>query len=111
MAIKERVMPKDIHNMSVEEITAYLQERKVHEARDRHERAIKAKGELEQYCQEKYGLTLAQVFTASDKMPTQKQYKHPGDGSLYVYSGKGKVPGWLKGSDGKPNPAYEVKAS
>lgn len=102
---------KDISQMSVEEITAYLQERKVAEARDRHERAIKAKAELEQYCQERYGLTLAQIFTASDKMPAQRQYKNPQTGEIWTYSGKGKVAGWAKGSDGKPNPELEVKSN
>src|SRR4051812_46890728 len=106
------MVKKDITNMTVEEIAAYLQERKGNEAKERHQKAIAAKVELEEYCQKKYGLTLAQVFTASDKPPSErKQYKHPENGSLYSYSGRGKVPGWLKGSDGKPNAQYEVKSN
>lgn len=109
MAIKERQISKDINTMSLEEIAAYLQERKEQEARERHEKAIKAKVELEAYCQEKYGLTLAQVYTASDKpLSARKQYQNPETGALYSYSGRGKVPAWLKGQDGKPNSAYEV---
>jgi hypothetical protein len=105
------MVKKDINNMTVEEIATYLQERKEQEIKDRQEKAIRAKAELEAYCQEKYGLTLAQVFTASDKVQTRKQYQNPEDKKLYSYSGRGKVPGWLKGTDGKPNPQFEVKSN
>ncbi|WP_247498330.1 hypothetical protein [Bradyrhizobium sp. 149] len=109
MAIKERQLPKDINSMTLEEISAYLQDRKEQETRERHQKAIKAKAELEAYCQEKYGLSLAQVYTASDKPPSErKQYKHPETGEIWAYSGRGKVAAWAKGPDGKPNPDYEV---
>lgn len=112
MAIKERQISKDINSMSLEEIAAYLQDRKEQEARERHEKALKAKAELEAYCQEKYGLTLAQVYTASDKpLAERKQYKNPETGEVWAYSGRGKVAAWAKGADGKPNPAYEVKSN
>ena len=102
---------KDISEMSVEEIAAYLKDRKENEAKETWEKAVKAKVELEAYCQKKYGLTLAQIFTTPDKMPEKKQYKNPQTGELYVYSGKGKVPAWLKGADGKPNQDYVVKSN
>jgi hypothetical protein len=98
----------DITKMTVEEITAYLQEKKQRDVVERHQKAVKAKKELEAYCQEKYGLTLQEVFTVSDKLPERKQYKNPQTGEPYTYSGKGKVPGWLKGGDGKPNPEFEI---
>lgn len=102
---------KDISQMTVEEIAAYLKERKENEAKDNWEKAVKAKAELEAYCIKTYNLTLAEIFTTPDKMPERKQYKNPQDGSLYSYSGRGKVPAWLKGSDGKPNAEYEVKSN
>ena len=106
----ERAMAKkDISQMSVEEIASYLQERKEQESREKREKALAAKAELEEYCQKKYGISLAQVYTASDKETTRRQFKNPADGSIYSYSGRGKVPGWLKGADGKPNLQYEVK--
>src|SRR4051812_37340353 len=103
------MVKKDITNMTVEEIAAYLQNRKEQETQEKQQIAIKAKKELEVYCQQKYGLTLAQVYTTSDKIQTRKQYRHPENGSIYAYSGRGKVPGWLKGTDGKPNPLYQLK--
>ncbi|KYK47672.1 hypothetical protein A1D31_30110 [Bradyrhizobium liaoningense] len=103
------MVKKDISEMSLEEIAAYLQERKENEAKERHAKAIKAKEELEGYCQKKYGLTLAQIFTASDKPPSErKTYKNPTTGETWTYSGRGKVAAWAKGRDGKPNPEYEV---
>lgn len=108
MAGKDRTAPKDINSMTVEEIAAYLENRKEQEVRERHERAVRAKGELESYCQEKYGLTLAEIFTTPEKMPERRQYQHPQTGEVYAYSGRGKVPTWLRGADGKPNTAYEV---
>jgi DNA-binding protein H-NS len=98
----------DITKMTVAEIAAYLQEKKQRDVLEKQQRALKAKKELEAYCQEKYGLTLQEVFTVSDKAPQRKQYKDPNCGDIYTYSGRGKVPAWLKGPDGKPNEAYRV---
>jgi len=97
-----------ITRMTVEEIAAYLEQKKQSDVREKHQKALKAKQELGAYCQRKYGLTLQQVFTASDKAPQWKQYKNPQDGSLYNYSGRGKLPTWLKGPDGKPAD-FEIK--
>ena len=101
----------DITKMTVEEIAAFLQEKKQKDVVEKHQKALKAKKELEAYCQEKYGLTLQEVFTVSDKAPERKQYKNPENGSVYSYSGRGKVPAWLKGEDGKPNPQFEVRSN
>ena len=98
----------DITKMTASEIEEYLKEKKAREITENREKALKAKRELEAYCQEKYGLTLQQVFTVSGKIPERKQYKDPHSGALYTYSGRGKVPAWLRGADGKPNPQYEV---
>jgi hypothetical protein len=48
---------------------------------------------------------------ANQKPTERKTYKHPESGTLYTYSGKGKVPAWLKGPDNKPNPAYLVQTN
>lgn len=102
----------DITQMTAQEIKEYLQQREEEAAKKLRENVGKWKEELEAHCQKKYGVSLATIFTASSKPPAErKQYKHPEDGSLYSYSGRGKVPGWLKGQDGKPNPQYEVKSN
>jgi DNA-binding protein H-NS len=95
----------DITKMTEEEIAVHLQERK----QQGIQKILKAKKELEAYCQEKYGLTLQEIFTVSDKVPERRQFKDPHSGDIYTYSGRGKVPAWLRGPDGKPNPQYEVK--
>jgi hypothetical protein len=99
----------DITKMTAAEIAAFLQEKKQRDGQEKHARALKAKKELEAYCQAKYGLTLQQVFTVSDKVPEHRQFKDPHSGDLYTYSGRGKVPAWLRGPDEKPDPQYEVK--
>jgi hypothetical protein len=99
-----------INRMSLEEIAAYLERRKQRDIQEKHQKALKAKKELGAYCQRKYGLTLQEIFTASDKAPEKKLYRNPDDGSIYSYSGRGKLPGWLKGPDGKPNKSFEVRA-
>jgi DNA-binding protein H-NS len=99
----------DITQMTAQEIEEYLQQRKDEAAKKLQENGMKWKEELEVYCQKKYGVSLAVIFTASDKAPKpSRQFKNPADGSVYTYSGRGKVPGWLKGSDGKPNLELEI---
>lgn len=100
----------NINRMSLAEIAAYLEQRRQRDVQEKQNKALKAKKELGAYCQRKYGLTLQEVFTASDKLHEWKRYKNPRDGSLYSYSGRGKLPAWLKGPDGKPNKELEVKA-
>ena len=51
----------------------------------------------------KEGVTLAHIFTASDKAPVS--YRCPSTGD--VYSGRGKKPTWLKGHEAD----YLVKAN
>jgi DNA-binding protein H-NS len=85
----------DINKLTVAEIAAFLQEKKQRDGREKHQRALKAKKELEAYCREKYGLTLQEVFALSDKVPEHRQFKDPHTGDLYTYSGRGKVPAWL----------------
>jgi len=108
---KSTVAKQDINEMSIEEIASRLQERIEQEAKEKRAKALAAKAELEEYCQKKYRMSLAYIYTISDKEPTRRQFKNPADGSIYSYSGRGKVPGWLKGPDGKPNVQYEVKPS
>jgi len=101
----------DISTMTDTEIAEYLKQRKDQQARIAAEKGPEARKDVEQYLQKKYGLTLAQVWLSNGKVPERKTYKNPADNSTYTYSGKGKVPAWLKGHDGKPNSAYEVKTN
>ena len=95
----------DITQMTEEEIKEFLATRKAEQAKLVREQGVKARAELEVYCQKKYNMTLAQIFTATDKAPTApKQYKNPENGSVYTYSGRGKLPGWVK-------PEHEIKAN
>ncbi len=105
MSAKQTDTKTDITQMTEEEIKQFLQHRKEEQAKLIRENGVKAREELEVYCQKKYGMTLAQIFTASDKAPkAPKQYKNPDNGSVYTYSGRGKLPAWVK-------PEYEIKAN
>jgi hypothetical protein len=110
MATKTETQVKtDISKMTDTEIKEYLELRKHAQAKLVREKGVQAKAELEKYCQEKYGISLAAIFTSSANGGAgPKTYKNPTTGQSYTYSGRGKVPGWLKGSDNKPNPAYAV---
>ena len=109
---------RDITTMSAGEIEAFLKEKKAEQARIAAQRGVEVRKELEAYCEQKYGLTLAQVFMASSNSKGPRTYKHPTTGSLYIYSGRGKVPDWLHTNPGgkakgdkKPNPQYEVRTN
>jgi len=71
-------------------------------------RCLEMRSELATLC-EKKGLTLAHVFTASNKAPKEEEhFKHPQTGETYAYRGKGKKPTWLAGNEDKyriPAPA------
>jgi DNA-binding protein H-NS len=98
----------DITKMTVQEIAAFLQKKTQRYEVEKHTKALKAKKEVEAFVREKYGLTLQEIFTVSDKVPERKTYRDPHSGHIYTYAGRGKVPAWLRGPDGKPNPQYEV---
>jgi len=104
---------KDITKMTDAEIAAYMQERKADQARLGAEKGKEARKDVENYCQQKWGLTLAQVWMAGDNYKGPQTYKHPTNGTLYTYSGRGKVPDWLwiSSEDHKPNPAYVHKSN
>ena len=110
---KEVKQVLDITAMTDAEIAAYMQQRKAQQARLVAEKGKEARKDVENYCQQKWGLTLAQVWMAGDKSEGPKTYKNPANGEQYTYSGRGKVPGWLQISseNHKPNPAYEVKSN
>jgi hypothetical protein len=101
----------DITKMTAQEIKDYLQQREEEAAKKLQQNAPKWKEELEAHCQDRYGVSLATIFTATTKPREVKQYRNPVDLKLYTYSGRGKVPAWLKGPDGKPNPQYEHKSN
>lgn len=94
----------DITQMSAQEIKDYLRQREEDAAKQLRENVTKWKEELEAHCQKKYGVSLATIFTATSKPRETKQFKNPADGKLYTYSGRGKLPGWVK-------PEYEVKSN
>src|SRR5260370_36166351 len=99
----------DITTMTTQEIEQYLQDQKEHAAKHLRENGAKSKEELEAHCQKKYGVSLGAIFTASSNPPkAPRKFKNPKDGSIYTYSGRGTVPAWLKGSDGKPNLEMEI---
>ena len=98
----------DITQMTDAEILEYQKQRKIQQAKIAQERGKEARKDVEAYLQKKHGLTLAQVWMSGSNI-VSKTYLNPANGQTYVYSGRGKVPKWLKGSDDKPNPAYEVK--
>ena len=100
----------DITQMTESEIQEFLKVRKMQQAKVAAEKGKEARKDVEAYLQKKWGLTLAQVWMAGSNM-TSRTFKNPTTGDLYVYSGRGKVPGWLKGPDDKPNTAYEVKTN
>ena|SRR5260370_22402800 len=97
----------DITQMTQSEIEDFLKQRKIQQAKVAQEKGKEARKDVEQYLQKKYGLTLAQVWMAGSNI-VSKTYLNPATKETYTYSGRGKVPGWLKGPDNKPNPAYAV---
>jgi hypothetical protein len=99
-----QMVKTDITKMSAQEIKEYLQKKEEEAAKALQANAAKWKEELEAHCQDKYGVSLATIFTASAKPRNTKQYKNPADGKLYTYSGRGKLPRWVK-------PEYEVKTN
>jgi DNA-binding protein H-NS len=101
----------DVSTLSVADIEALLRAKKEEQAKIAAEKGLEARKDVERYLQEKWGLTLTQVWMANGKPSVKKTYKNPADGKTYTYSGKGKVPAWLKDSNGKPNPAFEVKSN
>ena len=100
----------DITQMTQTEIEEYLKQRKIQQAKIAQEKGKEARKDVEAYLQKKYGLTLAQVWMAGSNI-VSRTYRNPADGKEYTYSGRGKVPDWLKGHDNKPNPAYEVRSN
>ena len=100
----------DITQMTETEIQEYLQQRKAEQAKLVALKGKEARKDVEAYCLKKHGLTLAQIWMAGSNI-VSKTYRNPADGKDYTYSGRGKVPEWLKGADNKPNPAYEVRSN
>jgi DNA-binding protein H-NS len=103
----------DINTMTDDQIAEFQKQRRIEKQKLAAEKGQQARKELEAYCQKKYGLTLQQIYAASGKTQELKTYRNPNDPDArpYTYSGRGKVPGWLKSANGKPNPLYEVKTN
>jgi len=94
----------DITSMTEAEIKAYLQQRKVEQAKLVREKGVQARADVEAYCLKKHGMTLAAIFTASNKTAEPKTYKNPANGETYTYGGRGKMPAWVK-------PEYEIRTN
>ena len=110
MAIKTNGQVQNINEMTDAEIAAFQQQRKAQQARLVAEKGKEARKDVERYIQQKWGLTLAQVWMANTNI-VARTYRNPATGQTYVYSGRGKVPAWLKGPDDKPNAQYEVRSN
>src|SRR5258706_1448539 len=98
----------DINTMTDAEIDAFRAQRKAEQAKLVAAKGKEARADVEKYLQTKWGLTLAQVWMANSNAVGPKTYLNPETKQTYTYSGRGKVPTWLKGANGKPNPAYLV---
>jgi DNA-binding protein H-NS len=81
----------DATKMTYAQLMALAAQRKAEEAKRVAEQGVKIRGEVEQYVQLKYGLSLAQIFTASAKTPTV--YTDPKTGK--TWSGRGRQPAWV----------------
>jgi DNA-binding protein H-NS len=97
--------------LSVQDIEQLLRNKKQEQARVAAERGKEARKDVEDYIAKKWGLTLAQVWMAGDNYQGPKTYLNPANKETYTYSGRGKVPAWLKDEHGKPNQAYLVKSN
>jgi hypothetical protein len=83
----------DYENLTSKELKALAATQEANEKRQLAKRGVKIRKEVEAYVKDKYQLTLAQVFTASDKPPVS--YKCPT--TKVVWHGIGKRPVGLKG--------------
>src|SRR5258706_9047586 len=97
----------DITQMSAAEIEEFLKQRKQEQAKLAALKGAEARKDVEAYCLKTHGLTLAQIWMAG-WFSEPKTYKNPASGETYTYSGRGKVPAWLKGPNDKPNALYLV---
>lgn len=111
MAVKGNGSVQDINTMTDAEIDAFRQQRKAQQAKLVAEKGKEARKDVEKYLQQKWGLTLAQVWMAGSNSLGPRTYRNPANGETYIYSGRGKVPAWLKDANGKPNPAYLVQSN
>jgi DNA-binding protein H-NS len=89
----------DTNKASVGELEALIKQKKAERAKTIAEKGLKARADVEAYCQKTHGLRLADIFTASNKAP--KQYENPATGE--TWNSRGKKPGWLKGHETDPN--------
>jgi hypothetical protein len=83
---------KPLEEYSSKELEAFLKSRKEAEQRRASEDGVRIRKEVEGYVLETYNLTLAQIFTATDKEPVS--YKCHLTGKLW--SGKGRRPEGLR---------------
>lgn len=78
----------DYENLTSKELKALAAKQEAKEKRQLAKRGVTIRKEVEAYVQEKYKLSLAQIFTASDKPPVS--YKCPQ--TNVIWHGMGKRP-------------------
>lgn len=84
----------DITRMTDDEIRDYLRQQAEKRRQLQLLKGVEARKDVEAYCLKKHGMTLAMIFTATDKAP--KSYRSP---TGETWHGKGKKPEWLKGHE------------
>jgi len=82
----------DYEKLTSKELKALLEKQEAKEKAELAKRGVAIKKEVETYVKHKYGLTLAQIYQATDKEPDS--YRCPTTG--IVWNGKGKRPIGLK---------------
>lgn len=90
-----------LSQLSIADIEQLLKTKKQEQTRLAALKGAEARKDVEKYCLDKHGLSLAQIWMAG-WFSEPKTYRNPKTGESYTYSGRGKVPEWLKGADGKP---------
>ncbi len=94
-------MAKNILTMSIEEIQSYIDQRKQNARELLKKNGAQWRREIDSYCLEKYGVSLVDVWTATDKAPKTREIPyplgHPKFGEVYTYCGRGKLPNWAQG--------------
>ena len=90
----EQVM-KTVEALSLDDLEKAIKARKDAARLKQKLEGVKVRRELEKHCQDKYGMKLSDIFTATDR--PLRQYKNPETGE--TYSSKGKKPAWLKGKE------------
>jgi hypothetical protein len=94
--------------LSLADMEQLMKNKKAETARIAAEKGAEARKDVERYCQQKHGLTLAQIWMAG-WFAEPKTYRNPATGQTYTYSGRGKVPEWLNANSGRSRPPFRFE--